>query len=61
MIMEADENIIDDFEDGQFIGSRKKQTRPSAAKKENPTINSTHKPENTLNNSNAAGAAKTPA
>lgn len=52
MIVEADENIIDDFESEGMV--KKNNTRPSAAKNKDHTINTTNKPETTLNNSNPA-------
>lgn len=42
MIVEADENIIDDFESAEVV--KKNKSRPSAAKNKDHTINTTSKP-----------------
>lgn len=52
MIIEAEENIIDDFETESIV--KKNNNRPSAAKNKDHTLNTTNKPETTLNNSNPA-------
>ncbi len=52
MIIEADENIIDDFESESVV--KKNNNRPSAAKNKDYTLNTSNKPETTLNNSNPA-------